>query len=132
MSQENVEPVRRAYEAFNEGDPEPVFALLDDDFVYRARDELPGGGAFEGPRAFRDRLASLGDAFDEVRFEPQEVIDAGRHVVVVLRQIARGRTSGAVLEQPIIHVWLIEEGRGKELRVFAQRDDALRAVGLRE
>lgn len=132
MSREDIEAVRRAYDAFNAGDPEPTFALLDDDFVYRARDELPGGGTFEGREAFRDRIEALRDVFPELGFEPQEIIDAGRHVVVVLRQTVRGRTSGAVLEQAIVHTWLIEEGRGLELRVYSQREEALRAVGLRE
>jgi len=132
MSRENVEPIRLAYEAFNQGDSEPMFALLDDTFVYRARAELPGGGAFEGVQAFRSRINELMEVFAEVRFEPREVIDAGRYVVVVLRQIARGRASGAALEQPIVHVWTLDRGRGRELRVYSERAEALEAVGLRE
>ena len=132
MSRENVEAIRLAYDAFNKGDSDPMFALLDDEFTYRARAELPGGGAFEGVEAFRSRIAELEEVFAELRFEPQEIIDAREHVVVVLCQIARGRSSGAGVEQPIVHVWRIEAGRGKELRVYGQRAEALEAVGLRE
>ncbi len=132
MSRENVALLERAYEAFGAGDFEPFFAMLDEEFVYRARDELPGGGAFVGPAAFRDRIEALGDVFGEVRFEPQEFIDAGERVIVVLRQMARGRASGVTLEQSISHVWLIREGRGIELRVYSGRDQALEAIGLRE
>lgn len=132
MSRENIELLQRAYEAFNEGNFEPFFALFDERFVYRTRPELPGGGSFEGVDAFRDRIASLKQIFGEVRFDPEEILDEGDFVVAVLRQTARGRTSGVTLEQAIIHVWTILDGRAVELRVYSHRDEALEAVGLRE
>ena len=132
MSRENVELLQRAYEAFNAGDLEPFFAMLDEKFVYRARAELPGGGAFVGPAAFRDRIEALEDLFGEIRFEPQEFIDAGEHVIVVLDQTARGRASGVTLEQSISHVWLFRKGRGIELCVYSQREQALESAGLSE
>jgi ketosteroid isomerase-like protein len=60
MSQENVERLRRVYAALNEGSDEPLMDLLHPEFVYHARDELPGGGAYHG-RDFLDRLAELRD-----------------------------------------------------------------------
>ncbi len=132
MSRENIALLHRAYEAFNAGDFEPFLALLDEKFVYRARAELPGGGAFVGRAAFRDRIEALEDVFGEVRFEPQNFIDAGQHVIVVLGQTARGRASGVTLQQSISHVWLIREGRGIELCVYSRREQALQAVGLQE
>ena len=122
--------LQRAYEAFNAGDFEWFFALLDEKFVYRARDELPGGGVFVGPAAFRERIEALADVFGEIRFEPQEFIDAGEHVIVVGCEKARGRASGVTLEQSISHVWLIREGKGIELCVYSRREQALEAVGL--
>ena len=132
MSRENVETLRHAYEAFNAGNFEPFFALFDERFVYRTRGELPGGGSFEGVAAFRDRISALNDIFDEVRFEPQELIDAGDQVVVVLRWIVRGRASGAPLEQSLSHVWTIRNGLAVELIVYARRAEALEAAGLRD
>jgi ketosteroid isomerase-like protein len=132
MSRESIGLLQRAYEAFDAGDFEPFFAMLDEKFVYRARDELPGGGAFVGPAAFRERIEALGEVFGQVRFEPQEFIDAGEHVIVALRQTARGRVSGVTLEQSISHVWLIRDGRGIELCVYSRREQALEAAGLTE
>jgi ketosteroid isomerase-like protein len=132
MSRESIELLRRGYDAFNSGDAEPFFALLDERFVYTSRDELPGGGSFEGVATFRDRVAALADIFDEVRFEPDELIDAGDHVVAIIRWVARGRASGVALEEALSHVWTIRDGRGVELRVYARRDEALEAVGLSE
>ena len=130
MSRVNVEALRVGYSSFNEGNPEWFLAKLDAGFVYRARQELPGGGDFEGREAFGDRIAALRDVFAEVHFEPEEFVEAGDLVVVVLRQTARGRTSGAALEQSITHVWRIENGTPRELRVFSDHAEALEAVGL--
>jgi ketosteroid isomerase-like protein len=131
MSRDNVDALRRGYEMFNDGNPEWFLSKLDSEFVYRARDELPGGGEFEGRGTFEDRIAALRDVFAEVHFEPEEFVEAGDLVVVALRQTARGRTSGAALEQSITHVWRIEEGTARELRVFSDHAEALAAVGLR-
>jgi ketosteroid isomerase-like protein len=131
MSRENVELLRRGYEAFNDGDVDPFLALFDERFVYTTRGELPGGGSFEGVASFRDRILALNDIFDEVRCEPQELIDVGERVVVVLRWIARGRASGVDLEESLCHVWTIRDGLAVELQVYSEREKALEAVGMR-
>jgi ketosteroid isomerase-like protein len=131
MSHQNVEELERVYEAFNAGDVEPLLAFLDAEFVLSSRDELPGGGLF-GLEAAVKRLRALREVFDEIRCEPQEFIEAGDRILVVVRQIARGRASGAKVEESMAHVWLIQNERAKELRVYSQRNQALQAVGLRE
>jgi hypothetical protein len=50
----------------------------------------------------------------------------------VVRQIARGRASGVIVDEPIAHVWLIRDGRCQKLRVVSQRSQALEAIGLQE
>jgi hypothetical protein len=37
-----------------------------------------------------------------------------------------------MLDESIVHVWLIHDGKAKELRVYSQRSQALEAVGLRD
>jgi ketosteroid isomerase-like protein len=130
MSGENFALLQRAYEAFNSGELESFLGMLDEGFVYRTREELPGGGQFQGPAAFRERLEALGEVYGEVRFEPQEFIEAGEHIVVVLRQKARGRASGVTLEEPLTHAWLIRGGKAIELSVYSRREQALEALGL--
>jgi ketosteroid isomerase-like protein len=131
MSRQNVEPLERFYEAFNADNFDPWLAFADPEFVYRTRDELPGGWCYRLEAAL-DRISELRELFDELRWEPQEFIDAGEHTVSVVRQIARGRASGVMIDESIVHVWLIQGGRAKELRVYSQRSEALEAVGLRQ
>ena len=54
MSQENVEIVRRAYEAFNASDLGTVLAILDPDIEWNASDVF-----FDQPRTYRDRQTWL-------------------------------------------------------------------------
>ena len=57
MSRETVEVVRRAYEAFNRGDLEAMFADAAPEFEYVATDAIPGaGGVYRGPEDFSEFL----------------------------------------------------------------------------
>jgi uncharacterized protein len=52
--QENVEIVRRGYEAFNRGDIDGVVGLLAPDFEYVASGLVPGvGGVYRGAEGLR-------------------------------------------------------------------------------
>lgn len=131
MSQENVEALEGFYDAFNAGRVEPWLAQAHPEFVYRTREEFPGGGSYDLEAAL-ERISALRDLFDELRWEPQEFIDADERVLVVVRQIARGRASGVMLDEPVVHVWEALDGKAKELRVYSQREQALEAEGLCE
>ncbi len=131
MSPENVERLERFYEAFNSGDDlESLRAFVDPHFVYRTRNEFPGGGSYDFEGAL-ERISELRIVFDEIRWEPQEVVDLGDRTLVVVRQIARGRTSGASVDQSIAHLWQTgSDGKARELCVYSRRSDALQAAGL--
>src|SRR4051812_38330350 len=131
MSQQDVVLLESFYKAVNAGGLESLLAFAHPEFVYRTRKELPGGGTYALEGAL-DRMSSLRELFDEIRWEPQEFIDAGERVVVVVRQMARGRGSGASVEGQIVHVWLLRDGKVKELSVYSHRGEALEAVGLGE
>jgi ketosteroid isomerase-like protein len=130
MSREHIAALEWFYEAFNAGgDVGSLRVFADPEFTYSTREEFPEGGSY-GLEEALDRISVLREVFDEIRWEPQEFIDGGERVVVVVRQIARGRTSGVSTDQSIAHVWLIEAGKAKELCVFSRRADALESVGM--
>ena len=102
MSQENVELVRAAWEAWERGDMEAIFAFYDPEIVW---DQTHYGtaemsGIYHGHdgirRFFREWLAP----FESYHAHPQEFIDAGEDVVVQIRQGGRGKRSGAEVEMP--------------------------------
>ena len=134
MSQENVTVVREAFEAFQEGDREKTARLVDPEA------ELHGtvGGLGEG-RVYHG-LAQIIDEFEnedleawEVRrLEPEEFIDAGDLVVVLLHEYRRGRGSGVERETDTAVVLAVREGRVVRMQGYMDRDAALAAAGLSE
>ena len=69
MSQENVEIVRRAAEAFNRRDLDHWIEFFDPEIEYHDTPDFPGGGIHLGREAFRRHVESYLDAL--VRCEPE-------------------------------------------------------------
>src|SRR5688572_31830184 len=65
----------------------------------------PGSTLFPYTTLFRSM-----EAFDALRLEPQEFIEAGDQVVVSLHQRVRGKGSGAEVVGHIAHVWKMRGG----------------------
>ncbi len=132
MSEENVEIVRLGYERLNGGDLDGVLQLCAADFEFRDLPALPGSGVFIGHDAFRAWYAQLNDAFEELRFEPEDFIDAGDHVVVVNHATGRGMGSGAMVEMHFSNVWTLSDGKIVRQITYSDHAEALEAAGLRE
>jgi ketosteroid isomerase-like protein len=73
-----VELVRRQLEAANRHDLNAFMSFCHPDGVYDASRD--GVGVFEGPAAIRGLIADWWGAFDDLRFEPEEVLDLGSGV----------------------------------------------------
>jgi ketosteroid isomerase-like protein len=135
MSQGNVETVREGYEAFNRGDVEWMIAQLDPEIVWEDATEVPGSSSYRGTREVRGYLESFAQQWDEIRFEPEEILDAGEQVVALVRIVARGRASGAQVDARLAHLYELREGRGMRVlrvRTFFDRERTLEAAGLSE
>jgi ketosteroid isomerase-like protein len=132
MSQENMELVRQRFEAFNRGDLAAIVELTDPAAVWWDRADDPWAGApHRGRDACVQHLAEiLEDA--ELEAQPQELIDAGHSVVVGVRLVGRGRTSGVAFEEHEFHVFTLRDGKVTETREYRHRAEALEAAGLSE
>ncbi len=134
MSQENVETVRQGYEAFNRGDVEWMVAQLDPEIVWEEAAEVPGSSSYRGIREVRGYLESFAQQWEEIRFEPERILDAEERIVALVRMVARGRASGAQVDARLAHLYELREGRGMSVlrvRTFFDRKKALEAAGLR-
>jgi ketosteroid isomerase-like protein len=130
--QENVERLRGAYEAFNQGGVEAFLERLAPDFHVRDRASSPDRETRYGREGIKQLFDSYMEAFDALRLEPEEFIDAGDQIVVSLHQWVRGKGSGAEVGGHIAHVWTLRGPDAHQLRIFADKDqalDALRAEG---
>jgi ketosteroid isomerase-like protein len=134
MSQENVEIVRDAFEAFLGGDEEKSAQLVDPEVEFLGT----VGGLQEGQIAHGqseiDQTFEAEDleAWEERRLDPEEFIDAGDNVVVLLHEYRRGRGSGVELESKTAVVVAVSGGRVVRIQGYMDRGAALEAAGLRE
>ena len=99
MSQENVEIVRRGFEAWNAGDMEAVREVYDADVVLRTPTGWPEPGPFVGLDAVMREFDHTREAWDGDTLEPtSDFIDARDRVVVSYVWRGAGRGPEATLE----------------------------------
>ena len=129
MFWEDVERLRGAYEAFNKGGVEAILERLAPDFQVRDRPTSPDRETRYGREGIKQLFDSYMEAFDALRLEPEEFIDAGDQIVVSLHQLIRGKGSGAKVVGRIAHVWTMRDGAALSLRIFGDKERALEALG---
>jgi ketosteroid isomerase-like protein len=109
MSEENVDIVRRIYEAWNSTDP--GFELFDPSFELHQGASLPGSaGVFRGHDGMLQAAQELFSGLRDLSWKPDDFVAApdGR-VVVPFRFRATGRSSGVQVEVSLIHVWTLRD-----------------------
>ena len=133
MSKENVELVRAAFEALGEKGPEGVIGFFDPGIEWVVRADVPDSDTFRGHDGMRRLFASFDEVMEGIWYEPTELVDAGKQVVVPLRWGGRGKASGAAFEErEETWVFTLREGKVTRVNEYAAKAAALEAVGLRE
>lgn len=129
---ENVEAIRRGYDAWNRGDFGAVLELLDPEIEWILPEGGLNAGAVHGHEQVRAFMESYFDSFEYFRMEPERFIEATDQIVVFLRSPARGRGSGVEVEVRPAHVWTMRGGKAVRVEVFPERERALATAGISE
>jgi ketosteroid isomerase-like protein len=131
MSQENVEIVRAAYDAYNRGDLDAVLSYAAPHFELDwSRGVGPNAGVHKLDQA-RRFFEDFGDTFESIRIEPKEFIEADDDVIVPQTGFTRGR-DGIETTARITLVWTIRDGAIVRICLYQDKGDALEAAGLSE
>jgi ketosteroid isomerase-like protein len=129
MSQENVEIVRRSFEAWNAGDMGPVGESYDPHVVVRWAEGWPEGlEPIMGREALMRQWEQQRETFDGDTLELIEIVDLGDRVVV--RFIWHAVGSGPHLSIEATSVSTVRGGKTILLEYFWDHEDALKAVGV--
>jgi ketosteroid isomerase-like protein len=132
MSQENVEIVRRAIDAFNQRDVDEMVRAWDFEIeVDWSQSRGPEAGIYRGQEAALGLWTAFFAMFDRATVSPDEFIECGEHVVVPNRADFRGRDHVRVQAQSAL-VATLRNGRIVRWRLYQERADALEAMGLPE
>jgi ketosteroid isomerase-like protein len=131
MSQENVEIVKRALEAFSSGDAGGFASLTTSDVEWKTGlGAIEGGEIFHGHEGVERYFARLSGAWEEFRFVAHEFHDHDDVVLVLGQLVGRGRTGGVPVDSPVGAVWDLREGKIWRLRAYLDQGEATRVAEL--
>jgi hypothetical protein len=131
MSQKNVEIVKAAIDAVNHEDWDAAFQDAAPGFELdfsRALGPYRGVYKLDQARRFAKDFTAT---FKSVRWEADQLIDAGEHVVFLGTLYYRGR-DGIETTVSAKQVWTIREGALERFVMYQEQQEALEAAGLSE
>jgi hypothetical protein len=131
MSQENVEIVRRVYDAFARADLDVVLSYLDPEIELSQPPEMPGGGTYHGREGVVQGVAKWFGAWDDYVVQVQELIDLGDQVVVRTRHGGRGKASGIEVDIEIFDLVTLNGDKVVRIRMYQDEAQAVEAADLR-
>jgi ketosteroid isomerase-like protein len=133
VSQENVEIVRAAFDAFSLDDIEGVLRLCHEDIVITQPPELPDAAPQQrGHSGVLEAFAIWPEQWDDYHIDVLQMADHGDRILVTTRQRGRGKQSGIQVEMDIMFVFTVQNEKIMEMKIFMREDQALEAAGLRE
>ena len=131
MSQENVDVVRAAYDAFNRRDLDALWPLLDPECEVDLANSMGfDRSKYSGREGVLKFFESYWDSFDSITIEVEECIEGRDAVVVVIRAIGRGLGSGVEVDARGPHAWSFRGGRVVSVGLHEHLEDALDVAGL--
>ncbi len=123
--------MRAGYQSFNRTHALDVDAVHPS-IEWHTRDDLPDSGTHRGYAGVAELFSSWVEAFEDLRVDPEELIDADEFVVAVVRLRGRVRGSGQDVEMEETHLWRHLDGRATEVREYQTKAEALEVVGMAE
>lgn len=132
MSQENVELVRGAAEAWAEGGLEAILAFYPEDVVWFPFPDAPENqDGFRGHAGIREVMDGWFESFDDYEAWTDEIRDCGDEVVALGAMSGTMKGSRLRVEQPLGSVaWDFRNGKIGKVRWFPSWKAALEAAGL--
>ncbi len=131
MSQENVEVVRRSFDAWNEWDVDAIRRYYAEDAVVQTGiTEL--GTTFGGDDPIGRWTAEIRETWAQVHWEVERIFEVGDVVVAFHRAGGVGRESGVEVVRDLTTLFQIRDGKIASERIYLDRDEALEAAGRSE
>jgi hypothetical protein len=126
----------RAYAAANRRDFELIFTFNDSElYEYRPSVHLippDFDPVYHGNEGYRRFWRLWLEAFEDIRWDPEEILDFGEKVLVTTRQSAHGAGSGVAVSETVFQLFTLRRGLVIRQEDFLDRSQALEAAGLSE
>ena len=135
MSEETVESLKRAVEAYNRRDVEALLEELHPEVEWHpALEVLLGGEAtlYRGHEGVRELLRDTDETLGEIHVEFSKIQDLGDRIVAIGDLRTRGKESGAETESPVGFVAKLKDGKTIQVWTYLDPKEALEAAGPSE
>jgi ketosteroid isomerase-like protein len=132
MSEENVEMVRRAVEAYELEGLDGVLRYYDPEIEWTSTEAYIEPATYRGHAGVRRYLGTIEEEFEDLRIEPVELIDAGEQVISSVRISGRGKASGAHIALTLISLCSLQDGLIYRVRNYPDMTATLEAAGRKE
>ena len=130
ISNQNVEVVRHAFEAFARGGIEAMIEYAPDCVFYPDPSWMEDR-EYRGREAFIAFNKTQTDAFGDFRIEVHDLRPVGDRVLALIEFVGKASASGMAIRQQAAHVFSdCHDGKIGKDRTFLSWDAALKAVGL--
>ena len=111
MSQENVEIVRKVYDAWTAAITSQAFEYLDPDVVWEAIEDAPDAGTYRKRSGVKRYMEDWLQDFEMLPFEIRRSIDAEDRLVIEQRGTTKGRGSGLTTVINYAAVYTFRDGK---------------------
>ena len=123
--------VQQTYAAANRRDYDSVLTGWAPDSEYRpSRDLMPPDldAVFYGHDGMHQLWRYWRDAFEDIRWNPEEILDFGDRILVTAQQTGHGSGSGVAVSQPVFQLFTLRAGLVLKQEDFLDRSEALEAA----
>lgn len=97
---------------------EGMGATLHPDVQLHHSPDLPWGGEWHGYEGFKGWSVEMSRHFDVVDVQDAKFLTSGNQVVVLCNLYTRSRVTGRSINNPMVQVVTVEEGRITDFRAF--------------
>jgi ketosteroid isomerase-like protein len=131
-SEDSLQIVREAWEAWERGDMETVFDFYDPAIEWdMTESEVPDMGVFRGHAGVRNFFREWMAPFQDYYAHAEDFTLGSEGVVVRMRQGGRGKGSGADVEMPPLwQVYRLRAGRAVRVEIYRDEARAREAAGV--
>ena len=130
MESENARLIREGYAALNRLDVDWLRAHMHPDLEFTSRFSGLSGRTYRGVGAFEQWYADVSESWESIEQTPERLIDLdAERIAVEVRFKARGRGSGAEVDQLIAFVFTNRDGKAVRIESYASLEEALEAAG---
>jgi ketosteroid isomerase-like protein len=107
---QSQEAVKSLYDAFARGDVDAILSVLDEDIDWRAAESLPHGGHFSGRDGVGQFFQGIGEQWENLTVNIDDVVGDGELVVVLATAHGRLRATGEDTGYAAAHAWTLRDG----------------------